>query len=107
MRNRCNFAMTEMIKQNLYNLWQQLKKGILHVFTASVINKIIAMLSSMVLTRILVQNQYGVLSYAGNVYSYAGLFTGFGLAVGAMQFGTENRGRPEEYSFYGPSENFV
>lgn len=92
--------MTEIIKQNLYNLWQQLKKGILHVFTASVINKIIAMLSSMVLTRILVQNQYGVLSYAGNVYSYAGLFTGFGLAVGAMQFGTENRGRPEEYSFY-------
>ncbi len=100
MRNKCNFAMTEMIKQNLHSLWQQLKNGILHVFTASVLNKIIAMLSSMVLTRMLVQNQYGVLSYAGNVYAYAGLFTGFGLAVGAMQFGMENRGRPAEYSFY-------
>ncbi len=92
--------MTGIIEKKLRQLWQQLKKGILHVFTASVLNKMIAMLSSMVLTRMLVQSQYGVLSYAGNVYSYAALFTGFGLAVGAMQFGTENQGRPEESSFY-------
>ena len=92
--------MTGIMVKKLRRLWQQLKKGILHVFTASVLNKMIAMLSSMVLTRMLVQNQYGVLSYAGNVYSYAGLFTGLGLAVGAMQFGTESRGRPEEGSFY-------
>jgi O-antigen/teichoic acid export membrane protein len=88
------------VVQKLYLLWQQLKKGILHVFTAGVLNKIISMLSSMVLTRMLVQTQYGVLSYAGNIYSYAALIAGFGLAVGAMQFGTENRGRPEESSFY-------
>ena len=92
--------MTGIIVKKLRQLWQQLKKGILHVFTASVLNKIISMLSSMVLTRMLVQNQYGVLSYAGNVYSYAALFVGFGLAVGAMQFGMENRGRPEESSYY-------
>ncbi len=92
--------MTGTIGKELRQLWQQLKKGILHVFTASVFNKIISMLSSMVLTRMLVQNQYGVLSYAGNVYSYAALFTGFGLAVGALQFGMENQGRPEENSFY-------
>lgn len=92
--------MTGIIVKKQRQLWQHLKKEILHVFTASVLNKIISMLSSMVLTRMLVQNQYGVLSYAGNVYSYAALFSGFGLAVGAMQFGTENRGRPEESSFY-------
>lgn len=92
--------MTGIIVKKLHQLWQPLKKGILHVFTASVLNKMIAMLSSMVLTRMLVQSQYGVLSYAGNVYSYAALFMGFGLAVGAMQFGTENRDRPEENSFY-------
>lgn len=92
--------MIGIIVKKLRWFWQQLKKGILQVFTSSVLNKIISMLSSMVLTRMLVQNQYGVLSYAGNVYSYAALFTGLGLAVGAMQFGTENRGRPEESSFY-------
>lgn len=92
--------MTGIIVKKLHQLWQPLKKGILHVFTASVLNKMIAMLSSMVLTRMLVQSQYGVFSYAGNVYSYAALFMGFGLAVGAMQFGTENRDRPEENSFY-------
>lgn len=70
------------------------------MFTASVINKIIMMLSTMILTRMLMQEQYGILSYAGNVYSYAALFSGFGMAVGAMQFGMENRGAPEENSFY-------
>lgn len=92
--------MIDTIVKKVHHLCQQLKKGILQVFTASVLNKIISMLSSMVLTRMLVQKQYGVLSYAGNVYSYAALFTGFGLAVGALQFGAESRGRPEENSFY-------
>lgn len=105
--------MTGTMVKKARHLCQQLKKGILQVFTASVLNKVISMLSSMVLTRMLVQNQYGVLSYAGNVFSYAALFSGCGLAVGAMQFGTENRGRPEESSFYryctkaGTLANFV
>ncbi|MEY8258471.1 oligosaccharide flippase family protein [Erysipelotrichaceae bacterium 66-17] len=94
------FLKTGSIVKKLSLFWQQLKKGILHVFTASVINKIIMMLSTMILTRMLMQEQYGILSYAGNVYSYAALFSGFGMAVGAMQFGMENRGAPEENSFY-------
>lgn len=92
--------MFEIIKKNLCTVWQQLKKGILHIFTASVINKIVLMLSNMILTRMLAQNQYGILSYAGNIYSYANLITGFGLAAGALQFGVENRGRLEENRFY-------
>lgn len=92
--------MTDIIKQSLCNFWQQLKKGILHIFTASVINKIVIMLSNMVLTRMLAQNQYGILSYIGNVYSYANLIAGFGLAAGALQFGVENRNRLVENRFY-------
>lgn len=92
--------MVEFIKQNVYMIWRQLRKGILQVFTANVINKIVSMLSNMILVRMLAQNQYGILSYAGNIYSYACLIMGFGLAVGALQFGTENQGRLEEYRFY-------
>ena len=92
--------MTDVIKQSLRSFWQQIKKGILHIFTASVINKIVVMLSNMVLTRMLVQNQYGILSYTRNVWSYAALISGFGLAVGAMQFGIENQGTSAENRFY-------
>lgn len=92
--------MTDVIKQSLRSFWQQIKKGILHIFTASVINKIVVMLSNMVLTRMLAQNQYGILSYTRNVWSYAALISGFGLAVGAMQFGIENQGTSAENRFY-------
>ncbi len=80
--------------------WQRLKKGILQVFTASVVNKAVSMLSNMVLTRILAQNAYGIFSYVLNVHSYANLIMGFGLAAGALQFGAENRNKPAQEQFY-------
>lgn len=80
--------------------WQRLKKGILQVFTASVVNKAVSMLSNMVLTRILAQNAYGIFSYVLNVHSYANLIMGFGLVAGALQFGAENRNKPEQEQFY-------
>lgn len=92
--------MFDIIKRNAYIIWQQLSKGILHVFTANVLNKIILMASNMILTRMLSQNEYGILSFIGNVYSYAGLIMGFGLVAGALQFGIENHNHPEENCFY-------
>lgn len=92
--------MMDIIKQNIKMIWQQLRKGILQVFTASVVNKFVVMLSNMILTRMLTQNEYGILSYVGNIYSYANLIMGFGLIAGALQFGTENRGQPTENRFY-------
>lgn len=80
--------------------WQRLKKGILQVFTASVVNKAVSMLSNMVLTRILAQNAYGIFSYVLNVHSYANLIMGFGLVAGALQFGAENRNKPAQEQFY-------
>lgn len=93
-------AQSAFIKQNLYIIWQQLKKGILQIFTANVVNKFVLMLSNMLVTRMLAQYEYGILSYAGNIYSYAALIMGFGLAAGALQFGIENRGSVKENSFY-------
>lgn len=92
--------MMDIIKQNIKMIWQQLRKGILQVFTASVVNKFVVMLSNMILTRMLTQNEYGILSYVGNIYSYANLIMGFGLIAGAFQFGTENRGQLTENRFY-------
>ena len=82
-------------KQNQSKIWTQLQKGILQVFSASVINKIVAMFSNMVLTRMLAQNEYGIWSYVLNFYSYAHLIMGLGLVAGALQFGAENRDTPE------------
>ena len=88
------------IKTEIYNLWHQLRKGIIQVFSASVINKIVVMLSNMVITRMLTKDEYGIWSYVLNIYSYAHLAMGLGLAAGALQFGAENRDKPEENQYY-------
>ncbi|MBQ6719175.1 MAG: polysaccharide biosynthesis C-terminal domain-containing protein [Oscillospiraceae bacterium] len=58
------------------------------------------MVSTMVITRLLTPNEYGIWSYALNIYSYLLLATGFGLISGALQFGTENRGSGDAFAFF-------
>lgn len=88
------------MRYNLLILWNYLKKGILKVFGTRVINKIVGMLSSIVITRLLAKSEYGMWSYIMNFCSYAYLIMGLGLVAGALQFGAENRGKPDECSFY-------
>lgn len=77
-----------------------LHSSIVRVMSANVLNKVIAMLCNMVITRILPPSEFGLWSYILNVYSYLNLVTGFGLLAGAFQFGAENRGKDEEYSYF-------
>ena len=92
--------MFEKIKHEINEMLERLRRGILQVFTANVVNKIIVMISNMVITRVLTKPEYGVWSFVLNIYSYASLITGLGLATGAFQFGAENRGNDREFSFY-------
>lgn len=92
--------MKRNIKHELSVLWNQLRKGILQVFSANVINKMVSMLCNMVIVRMLTKETYGIWSYALNIYSYAHLIMGFGLVAGALQFGAENRDQPAENRFY-------
>lgn len=70
--------------------------GFFHIFGANVINKIAAFLANIVIVRFLTQDEYGVFSYANNVYSIALLFTGFGLLLGMFQFCAERRPQQEK-----------
>ena len=76
------------------------KGGILSVFTANVVNKIIGFLSTMVVTRVLTTTDYGIWGYTLNIYSYLGLISGLGLMSGSGQFGTEHKGEGRAYSYF-------
>lgn len=89
-----------MIKSFVDKLYPIIKKGILRMFSAQVINKVIVMVSNMVVTRLLTKPEYGVWGYVLNVYSYASLITGLGLLSGSFQFGAENRDNSDKYRFY-------
>lgn len=74
--------------------------GIVAVFVANVLNKAVALASSMVITRVLSETDYGYWSYSLNFYSYLSLLSGLGLLSGAFQFGTENHDSNKENSYF-------
>ena len=80
------------LKQNIGKLF---KTGLFHIFGINVINKIVAFLSSTLLVWILTKEEYGVFSYAWNIYHFLLLINGLGLTVGALQLCSENP--DEEY----------
>lgn len=90
----------KMMQEKIKKIWEQLRKGILQMFGANVLNKIVAMVSNMIITRLLTKTEYGIYSYIFNIYSYLNLATGLGLISGAFQFGAENKGKKEEYQYY-------
>lgn len=92
--------MLNSLKKKLNSIWRQFKSGMFQMLTANALNRVIAMLSNMVITRILSRSDYGIWSYVLNMYSYFNMITGFGLLSGAFQFGAENQGKEAEYCYY-------
>ena len=68
-----------------------LKDGFGHIFIANIVNQLISFLSSFILIRILSKYDYGVYSYALNVYSIFALLNGFGMEAACLQLGSEQR----------------
>lgn len=71
------------------------KTGFFHIFGSSVINRIIAFLSSIVLVRILTKVEYGAFTYAWNIYSIILIFNGMGIESGVLQLASEHSGDSE------------
>ncbi len=73
------------------------KAGFFHIFGSSVINKVLVFLSATVLVRILAKQEYGIFSYAWNIFSFALLFSGFGIEAGALQILSECKNEKERF----------
>ncbi len=62
------------------------KGGFFHILTGNVMNKAIAMVSSIVIARIVDKVRYADLSYADNIYSYITLISGLGMSSALLKF---------------------
>ncbi|WP_343347377.1 oligosaccharide flippase family protein [Terrisporobacter petrolearius] len=79
------------INTKIANKVYSLKKtGFFHIFGSSVINKIIAFMSSAILVRVLTKDEYGTFTYAWNIFSFILLLNGFGINFGILQICSEN-----------------
>lgn len=68
---------------NLKTLWN---KGAFHILIGSFSSKFVAMFGSIIIVRLFTKQEYGILSYAENIYNYAYVIVGMGLANSILRF---------------------
>lgn len=83
-----------------------IKNGFLHIFSASIINKIIQFCSGVILIRFFPKEEYGQYSYAGNILSMFLLVEGLGVCSGLLQYASENEDKNKKLSYVKLSLNY-
>lgn len=72
------------------SIWDKAARtGFGHIFGANTINQVFAFASNFILIRILSKGEYGIYSYAFNIYSFFVLAIGFGMESACMQVCSE------------------
>ncbi len=89
---RFNINKESVMNKILPKIKTLLKTGFFHIFGASAINKVLAFLCNIVLLHIISKPEYGVFTYAWNIYSIVILFSGMGITTGLLQLCSEHAG---------------
>ncbi|HPH11893.1 MAG TPA: oligosaccharide flippase family protein, partial [Thermotogota bacterium] len=74
-------------------------KGFMHIFSASLINKIVSFGTSFIVVRILSKEAYGAWAYAMNILNFFLLVEGLGVVPGLLQYASLSNTRNEKTSF--------
>lgn len=77
-----------------------LSKGLVQIFSANFINKIVQFMTVLFLTNIISVNEYGAFSYAQNTMSFALLLEGLGVTAGILQYSSVEKETKEKYKFF-------
>lgn len=72
-----------------------IRTGFIHIFGSNVLNQIIVFLSGILIVRIIPKSDYGVYSYANNIFTIIMLFSGMGMGSGVLQLCSEKYNEPE------------
>ena len=89
--------LVEKIKQTARTL---AKSGFLHIFSSSVINKVITFATGIILVRIIAKDAYGVYSYSNNILGFFMLVSGLGASSAILQLCSEGHTPEDRIKFY-------
>lgn len=79
-------AIMQLITKGITGLKQLVKGGFFYILTGGVLNKAIAMISSIVIAKLVDKAAYAELAYADNIYSYIALISGLGMSQALLKF---------------------
>lgn len=82
------------------NYYKKLSNGIISIAGSSFINKIVALISNIIVVRFVSQYEYGLFSNAYNIISFTMLITGAGTINGVLQYGSEKRSFTKKLQFF-------
>ncbi len=77
------------------NIKKLFSTGFFHIFGGNVINKVITFVSGIILVHLLSKPEYGVFTYAWNIYGIVFLFSGMGMDSSMLQLSSEHGGEPK------------
>ncbi|NLD19020.1 MAG: oligosaccharide flippase family protein [Clostridiales bacterium] len=89
--------MINRIITNLKVLWQ---KGALYIVIGSFATKFVTLFGSIFIVRLLSKDEYGVLSYVENLYSFVLLIAGFGLSNAVLRYVVLGNDLSEKKKYY-------
>ena len=93
--------------KELFNKLKQLgKEGLFHIFGSSILAKVGGILSSVIVIRHLPKDIYGSYVDAENLYAYAAVFIGLGIASAMIQYCCENITEEKRAAIYRYSLKF-
>ena len=84
-----------MKQKILYYVKKAFRTGFFHIFGSNIINKMISFFSNIILVHLLTKNEYGIFTYAWNIYSLLLLMNGMGIESAILQLCSENTGDDE------------
>ena len=62
------------------------EKGLFHILSGSFLTKIVGFFGSIFIVRVLSKQEYGILGYLENMYSYVFIIAGMGLSNAILRF---------------------
>lgn len=85
---------------NLEEIKSILKKGLVQIFSANIINKVVQFITVAFLTQIISKEDYGSFTYAQNLMSFVLLFEGAGVTTGILQYCSISNNNKEKISIF-------
>ena len=92
--------MNRTIKNLFYDIKLLLKKGIIDIIGAGIINKLLVLFTTIVLIRVLSKNEYGIFTYAYNLINLVMIFSSLGMNGAILQFAAEQKNIEERIPIY-------
>ncbi|WP_286138985.1 oligosaccharide flippase family protein [Faecalibaculum rodentium] len=89
--------MFDIIKQKISKLYST---GAFHITIGTFITKFVAFFGSVFVVRLLTKDDYGMLSYVENIYSYALIFAALGLSNALLRFLIIAKNEKERKSYF-------